>query len=389
MEYTTNYLEDPFKGSDSDYGVDREKYINETLYDIPCDSSHHASSLQELLSLVEKLRDSPGIKKIMLSDIDLHIGSEMYALNFNNLENFIFEGAKITVRDFTSGIAFRNCRNISLRNINFTYDVPMYASGSVISSTLNSVTLRLFAPYTADTFLKDNSNSQKIYNSLFEKELIAEYLEYEEGTNIPREGGNQKYNNYNEGSVGPKLAIAGHTVLDNQTVRVEFNDTINPPPTGTIVSMAFTMYQCPGILFEKCENIYLENVEINQVPGMAINFTTTRNININRIKIRSKIEEHQYLTLTADGLHIKNCMGKVKITNSLLEGSHDNALNIAGMYLEVCKVDENSAWVKAHLGMWATHVPLAGDILEVRIGSTLAFKENTNCSRWKNRMILC
>ncbi len=113
---------------------------------------------------------------------------------------------------------------------------------------------------------------------------------------------------------------------------------------------------------------------------MAINFTTTKNININRLQIRSKIEEHQYLTLTADGLHIKNCMGKVKITNSLLEGSHDDALNIAGMYLEVFKVEQNCAWVRAHLGMWATHIPLAGDLLEVRDGSTMAEKGTVTLS---------
>lgn len=380
MEYTTEFLEDPFKKSDTDYGVDREKYINEILYNISCDSSHTASSLQELLSLVEELRNYPGIKRIMLSDIDLHIGSEMYALNFNDLEDFIFEGANIIVKDFTSGIAFRNCRNIYLRDINFTYDVPMYASGRTIASTENSVTVELFEPYTTDLFLKDRDNDQKIYNTLFEKELIAEYLEYEPGTNIPREGGNLKYNNYNEGSAGPKLAIAGHTIIDSRRIKVAFNDSINPPPAGTPVSMAFSMYQCPGILFEECENIYLENFEINQVPGMAINFTTTKNININRLQIRSRIEEHQYLTLTADGLHIKNCMGKVKITNSLLEGSHDDALNIAGMYLEVFKVEQNCAWVRAHLGMWATHIPLTGDLLEVRDGSTMAEKGTVTLS---------
>lgn len=375
MDYTREYLQDAFKRSETDPGVDRDRYFNEILYDVESDSTHTAESLSQLTDLVEEIRTNKGIKRINLCDLDLYAGGGVYALSFDDLEGFVFEGASITVRDFTSGIAFRNCRDIYLRNINFTYDVPMCASGIVIGSTKRSVTVKLYSDYKTDVFLQDKNNPQKIYNSLFEKELIAEYLEYEAGTNIPRENGNFKYNNYNEGNVGPKLAIVGHTVLDPQTVRVDFADAITRPPVGTTVSMAFTMYQCPGILFEECEDVYLENIEINQVPGMAINFTTCRNVNINRIMIRSNVEEHQFLTLTADGLHIKNCMGKVAITNSLLEGSHDDALNIAGMYLEVFSVHDGKACVRAHLGMWATHVPLAGDVLEVRDGSTMALKE--------------
>ncbi len=243
MEYSTAFLEDPFKKTDSGFGVDREKYLNELLYNTPSDSCYTVTTVQELITLTEELREIPGFKKIVIPDIDLSIGSETYALNFSNLENIIFEGGSFTIRDFTSGIAFRNCRNIYLRDINFTYDVPMYASGRAVSSTENSVTVELFEPYTTDLFLKDRDNDQKIYNALFEKELIAEYLEYEPGANIPREGGNLKYNNYNEGSAGPKLAIAGHTIIDSRRIKVAFNDSINPPPAGIPVSMAFSMYQ--------------------------------------------------------------------------------------------------------------------------------------------------
>ena len=374
MDYSNEYLSDAFKRTESDYGVDRNKYYNEILCDIKVDRTYSINSINELAELIEQIRNDKGIKKINLGDLELHSGKENYALNFEDLENIVFEGGNITVCDFTPGIAFRNCNNIYFRNINFTYDVPMYVSGKVLESTSNSVTVQLFDNYTTENFLQDKENKQEIYKSLFEKELIAEYLEYEEGTNIPLEKGNLKYNNYNEGSVGPKLAIKGHTILDEKIVRVDFGDEINTPPLNTTVSMAFTMYQCPGILFEECENVYLENFEINQVPGMAINFTTCRDININRIKIRSNVEENQYLTLTADGLHIKNCKGKVRVTNSLLEGSHDDAVNIAGMYLEVFKISEGKAYVKAHLGMWATHVPKVGDILEVRSRDNLFLK---------------
>jgi len=64
---------------------------------------------------------------------------------------------------------------------------------------------------------------------------------------------------------------------------------------------------------------------------MGVTVSGTKNFYANRLDIVLKDEDRR-MTSTADGYHISNCLGEVKITNCIIENTHDDALNIKSGY---------------------------------------------------------
>lgn len=63
---------------------------------------------------------------------------------------------------------------------------------------------------------------------------------------------------------------------------------------------------------------------------MAITVSGVENFYANRFDVALK--DDRIMTATADGYHLQACLGEVKITNSIIENTHDDALNIKSGY---------------------------------------------------------
>ena len=73
----------------------------------------------------------------------------------------------------------------------------------------------------------------------------------------------------------------------------------------------------------------------------------SENLTINRFNVRLKPDTDRLMTSTADGMHFGACRGTLKVTNCLIENTHDDAINVkAGHYFGVSEIDYTQKTLK-------------------------------------------
>ena len=97
---------------------------------------------------------------------------------------------------------------------------------------------------------------------------------------------------------------------------------------------------------------------------MAITVSGVENFYANRFDVALK--DDRIMTATADGYHLQACLGEVKITNSIIENTHDDALNIkSGYYYSLNTVDPVARTLTISKKTGAIALPKAGETLKV------------------------
>ena len=251
-----------------------------------------------------------------------------------NGSDFVFEGKK-------HGFLVRNCKNILLKNFSVDYADCLQICGRIADSGENFAEIIPETPWRAEG-LQD----------------VCEYLEFYPDRPTPYERGNFLYNC---GKIRSILSVKEH----GENIRITFSEKIRKPKIGNRAALCLTMYGHNALRFENCKGVRVENVVVYTAPGMALYAENSEDLAFDGYRLQLKPDSGRLMTATADGMHFKNCRGDLLVRNCLLENSHDDAFNSAGMYMEVVEKRENVLFVRSPLGMWATYSPQVGDELEI------------------------
>ncbi len=276
-------------------------------------------------ALMQELASVEGVKKVVfpagvypfeatlkIDDVDdLYICSDK--------PDTLFE---ISITTWCQGISVSNCRNLHLSDFAFDYATPTAVTGTVVSSTTNRVVIRIDEGYD---LTDPRYNGGKIsYGSYMEFKLDKATGKY-----VPDPKGNLLYN-----STGDQIQSITDGSYDPATGELTLTfRTLNRVSKDTRVNVAYTMYEYFGMYATGCTNIYLENANFYHTAGMTFGADNTENIYLNRFKLSPR--DGRLMTATADGLHFNTCTGEIVLTNSVLEYSHDDCLNIKGPYAKV------------------------------------------------------
>ncbi len=85
----------------------------------------------------------------------------------------------------------------------------------------------------------------------------------------------------------------------------------------------------------------MENVTTYTVGGMGLRTDGGKNIYLNRVNFIREPGTKRLLTCTADILHTCNLEGEGIFTNCILEGSHDDAINVKSFYTTISAIKGN------------------------------------------------
>lgn len=340
----------------SQVGVNRERFEEEVLYPIPADSEFDEDAifqvpadadidgLNEILSQAKaknaegkpvKLKFAPGdfridakytsysgdrygnaytvmiqgFDGIYLEGNDTTFLIDVKSLNRTNLLNDRKAGAD---RAWPGGIAVRDCKNFHMQGISLDYDILPYFTATVIDSDETAETIRLEIDPEFRNDVISNAGAVQ----------ITSYIEINPYTNAPAADGNVGY-------VGEVVHHELDTeIRDNQlTIQWLKYTKYRKPRNGTKVNLTFVNHAINGISFEDGENYYVESCNIYGTPSMGYTAKNIKNLYMNRANLKFK-DDTRHMTSTADGMHFLMITGDCKVTNSLIEGSHDDALNI-------------------------------------------------------------
>ena len=339
-----------------------EKAFSTMLYPAPEDSAcdkvyyaaqnglspENADNTAALNSLIVKACRESGVKKIVFEAKTYKFSS---TIKLDGAENLCLQGLDGTIfllTDWMTAFSLSNCKNVRICDVAVDYDPSPNVSGRVseCDPSEKSITLKVGSEF--DLSLPIYKNGEFLYGS---------YMEYQKdeqtGRYIPREGGNLKYNE----------AIVSKS-YDESTRKLTLKfDTIKDVDKGTLVSVAFTMYNNPAVSLDGCRDVYFENTDVYSAPGMAFYCVSCRNVYFNRSDVRLKSGSSRLMTATADGIHMKDATGEVKITGGVYEASHDDSVNICNFYKNVVSASGDTLVCEGRSGF---DFPLErGNVLDV------------------------
>lgn len=328
----------------SDVGVDMERFekeellvINEADFDVVIngteygmiadDSKDDSLAVMDAIAAVREANkeNKSVLLKLPAGELDfvegLNAADRTCAILLEDLKNVCLLGddTMLTIHGIMLGVKVRNCENISFKGISYDYGKTPFSVGTVKSSTDTSVTVDYPEHYPITEDLKFES-----------------YLEYNHKTRLPRDKGNFVLSS----------GIESYEI-DGQTVTFRFKSQINPPVRGILVVTSHYMYSNNAFDVSDCKNVSFENVNVYTTAGMGLVCESTENIYLNRFNVCLKPDTDRLMTTTADGLHFGACRGEIKITNCLVENTHDDACNIkAGHYYGLSEINRENNTLK-------------------------------------------
>ena len=186
------------------------------------------------------------------------------------------------------------------------------------------------------------------------KKKLRTFVEFDRYTRAPRQEGNFVVDGFSSYTISEKDG--------NYEVVVKFNNEINEGPVNTLASLQFAQYDQAGATINNSENIFIENLTMNSASGMAFTSSGTKNLYLNRFNLKVKDGSNSLMTSCADALHFSLMSGEVKVTSSIIEYSHDDALNIKhGYFYSLSSVTSSTRTIEIKRITSQMPLPSVGD----------------------------
>lgn len=328
-------------------GVNKERLENETLYPVPTENvttylaseagivEDGTNNAGKLTNLINSLTDKEGTKVIRFQKGTYYFGNSITGTNVKDCYLVGEEGTKFIFTGWMSFIVLTQCENFHINNIIFDINPSPTITGTVVRSEEDSSNGYIYLK-PDEGYDLTNSEYQK-YNLKKTGSYAEYYYDEEYDAYVPDRSGNLFYN------PGLKdLSYDSSTGLLKVTLSKSFfADTYKTPEAGTIASVAFQVYENHGFYFKECVNTYMENVTTYTVGGMGLRSDAGKNLYLNHVNFIREIGTKRLLTCTADILHTCNLEGEAVFTNCILEGSHDDAINVKSFYTTISAIKGN------------------------------------------------
>ncbi len=257
-------------------------------------------------------------------------------------------------------------KDIHFNDIVIDYQIPTAINGLITDINKDKLTV---------TVQIDKSFNETVKRAVAANAKIQSYVEFDAITLAPKQGGN--FGTATEGFI-TNYTYSGNdeegytfVVQFGQAYAYAFKDTA----LGDYANLAFSMYVYNCFDFNESENAYMENVTIHTTAGMGVVGRRTTNIYANRVNIAIPKDSGRLMTVTADGMHFAECYGDVKVTNSIIEYTHDDALNIkSGYYYTLTGVSIQNKTLTIAKKTEGISMPEVGNVIEFYDGNNFEKK---------------
>lgn len=256
------------------------------------------------------------------ADPTKHIG-----LWFRNLSNVTLDGngAWIVTHGEMTPFVIDGCDNVALKNFTLTAADPSVPEIKIMESEEHSVTFEVTRP---SRFVVEDGHFH------FEGDgwIVADGGRL---TSLPEHA--QVFFPERNVTVRCDSPLKGYTRalrLGDRTVMMEYEKAPDVHP-GEIYQIRH------GIRNEVCgfinlsRNVRIENIELNFMGNFGIVGQYSENLTYENLRCRPRPGSGRTDAGFADFVQMSGCKGRIRIANSIFEGSHDDPINIHGTHLKV------------------------------------------------------
>ncbi|MBQ9229456.1 MAG: hypothetical protein IJ168_11600 [Eubacterium sp.] len=239
-------------------------------------------------------------------------------------------GAVFVIHGDLCALALLQCSRIRLKNFTVRYAAPSNVEFTVKAINNHSVTYQLStAAYELNsnrlTFFAESPFSQARYFSFTDNDMTDCWVCHD-GENVFRV--------WNESS--PLSHVKEINRLSERELQIQYAE-LPPVKEDAVyaVSPNHNRHTC-GVFFGNCADIRCENITVNYLTGFGWLSQLCRELSFERLRFVPAPGYH--VTSFADCLHICSCKGKVSVRDCTFTHSHDDAINIHGVFLRTKEI---------------------------------------------------
>lgn len=306
--------------------------------------------------------------------------SNTYDAAVRKLAIFIKDKKNITINAQQSDFVYHehiqpftldNAENITIKNVNIDWDVPLTSEAEVIESDENHIVMKIDimqSPYKIHekglTFVGENANENWALSG------GSWLIEFDKNHIIPANTGDN-------GCVKGDLKNVKYSEIKPGLVLMQGKFT-KTPAVGNFLILRHGTRDHAGMFLFHSKNTKLENINVYHTSGLGILSQYCENIEMRNVNMIPNPHKNRYLSGHDDGLHFMGCKGEIVIDNCDAQGLMDDPINIHGTYVPVIqKIDDYAVKCKfgqdmSHGLLWAVPNDKVGFIQKKEMG-TLAY----------------
>ncbi len=219
-----------------------------------------------------------------------------------------------------------NSKNITIRNVNIDWDIPLTAQAKVVSATDKIIELKIDTvqfPYVIE-----DGWLYFIYETWKEPMWKWGTMEFDAATRlvVPETGDNGCFR-----AVDNKYSFeereAGVVQMLGEFTRV--------PAAGNYLVLRHSPRDHAGIFVWQSENIHLKNINVYHAAGLGCLSQYSRNLDYANVNFIPNQKKNRYLSAHDDGFQISNCAGQVNIIDCEFAGLMDDPINVHGTSVRI------------------------------------------------------
>lgn len=239
-----------------------------------------------------------------------------------------FNGGELYTEDLMVDFALIGCKNITIQNLSIYNGVTLAEEGVFTDVTENGFTIKV------EDGGKVYTDGEKLYSGdpegTFQPLASMNEWDKETGLLVPYQA---------------DIGLSGFTfeqVGENTFTATQKTDAMTKYviKKGDRFCFQHAYRNSCGIFINVSENTVLKNVTIHNTMGMGVIAQSSKNIEIDGMRVTPKNGECH--TLNADATHFVHCKGLIHIHDCIFERQLDDALNVHGIYLRITEKKENS-----------------------------------------------
>ena len=268
-------------------------------------------------------------KEIHMSNTDsLKNPNKYFAMLLENLSDITVEGngASFVIHGDICALGILGCKNITLKDLTIKYYQPSTIEMKVESINYKTV---LFSLPEHTQFYIDGKIIEFFEQSPFSDRIYWKYKNDENSFNQVVHYNDNVFRISNEDGVFNKVKSI------NKISETEIEITYSSKPKfieGAVYAITQNKNRnTSGVFVNESENISAQNICVNYLQGFGWLSQMCGNLSFENCSFVPA--ECRSVSSFADLIHVSSCKGKIDIKNCRFSHSHDDAINIHGVFL--------------------------------------------------------
>lgn len=236
-----------------------------------------------------------------------------------NKSDFIFH-------DRLQPFTIDSCQNVTIKNVNIDWDIPMVAQGQIQEVTDSHIDILINAfesPYIIE-------NEKLVFVGEGWKSRLWGVMQFEKDTKLisPQTG--------DAGCMGENFSKYRAIELSKGLVRLQYAGK-GKPKTGNWLVLRHSARDHAGTFIINSKDVVIENMNMYQNAGLGILAQYSTDLSFKNVHIIPNPAKNRILSGHDDGMQISSCRGEVVIDSCRFMALMDDPINVHGTSVKIIR----------------------------------------------------